>query len=122
MNVPGVGNIEPKELSSPHLVVLVSTATEQEAWTIAKASIERKLAACAQIFPIRSCYEWNGAVAEDSENLLLLKTHQAVYAQLQVCISELHSYEVPEIIALPITTGSDAYLKWVDETVVSQHS
>jgi periplasmic divalent cation tolerance protein len=103
-----------------HLVVLVSAANDQDAWNIAKTAIERKLAARAQIFPIRSCYTLQGSVVEDNEHLVLLKTHQDMYEHLEACIRTLHSFEVSEIIALPVSTGFTSYLDWIDETVLSQ--
>lgn len=115
-----IGKAEALDNPASHLVVLVSTANDQEAWTIAKTAIEQKLAACAQIFPIRSCYAWQGNVVEDTEHLVLLKTRHEVYEHLEQCIKDNHSYEVPEIIALPVTTGFTSYLDWIDETVVAQ--
>jgi periplasmic divalent cation tolerance protein len=102
---------------TPYLVVQVSAGSSEEAWAIAQTSIARKLAACAQIFPIRSCYEWEGSVVQDDEYLVLLKTRTDAYDRLADCIQELHSYEVPEVIALPLTRGSESYLRWIDEVV-----
>lgn len=104
---------------SLYLVVQVSAGSTEEAWTIARTTIERKLVACAQIFPIRSCYEWEGTVVEDNEQLVLMKTHSRAYPALEACIKEIHSYDVPEILALPVAAGEDSYLQWVDDTVVT---
>jgi len=114
------GKTDTGENGGTHLVVMISAANDQEAWNIAKTTIERNLAACAQIFPIRSCYTWQGSVVEDSEHLVLLKTRQEVYEHLEACIRDIHSYDVPEIIALPVSTGFTSYLNWIDETVLSQ--
>ncbi|NJN67126.1 MAG: divalent-cation tolerance protein CutA [Chloroflexaceae bacterium] len=102
---------------APYLVVQVSAGDSEAAWAIAQTSVARKLAACAQVFPIRSCYEWEGKVVQDDEYLVLLKTRAEAYDRLAACIRELHRYEVPEVIALPIVRGSDSYLRWVDEVV-----
>lgn len=102
---------------TPYIVVQVSAESSEQAQSIAHRAVEQKLAACAQIFPIRSCYEWEGAIAEDDEYLILLKTHRDVYQQLEACIGEVHSYDVPEIMALPVVAGSESYLKWIDEVV-----
>ncbi len=101
---------------TPYLVVLVAAGSGEEARTITRVVVERKLAACAQILPIQSVYEWEGAVVEDDEILVLLKTHADAYSALHQCIVEHHSYDVPEILALPVQTGHDPYLQWVRET------
>jgi periplasmic divalent cation tolerance protein len=103
-----------------HIVVLVATGSAEQARTIARASVERKLAACAQLFPIQSIYEWQGAIEEDNEHVLLLKTKRDAYDELEACINELHSYDVPEIIALPIVHGLGAYLQWMTDTVAAR--
>lgn len=100
-----------------HIVVVVSAETAEEAAHIAKTTVERKLVACAQIFPIRSWYEWEGDIVNSDEQLVLLKSHSDVYEHLEACIQEEHSYDVPEIIALPITAGFAPYLNWIDTIV-----
>ncbi|HEX9115476.1 MAG TPA: divalent-cation tolerance protein CutA [Anaerolineae bacterium] len=102
-----------------HVVVVVSAPNAGEAWVIAKALVERKLAACVQTFPIRSCYEWEGKIVEDNEVLIFIKSRREVFAQLEACVMEHTSYEVPEIVALPIVQGSEKYLRWLDNVVRS---
>ncbi len=100
------------------ILVLTTVGSEAEARTIANALVERKLAACANILPrIQSIYRWQGKVEESEEYLLLVKTTQDQFAKLREAIAELHSYEMPECIALPIADGSEAYLKWIDSTL-----
>lgn len=99
------------------IIVFVSAPTDQEASNIARTVIERKLAACAHIFPIRACYEWEGALVEDAEHLILFKTRQDAYAALEQCIAEMHSDDIPEIIAVPVSGGLPAYLHWLGTTV-----
>lgn len=101
----------------PQIVVQVTAGSPAEAWTIARTVVARKLAACAQIFPIRSCYEWQGKIEESDEVMLFIKTRQDRYAELEACIKDLHSYDVPEILVLPIVTGSQPYLAWIDAIV-----
>ncbi|NJP07677.1 MAG: divalent-cation tolerance protein CutA [Chloroflexaceae bacterium] len=101
------------------MVVLVPTGSDTEASTLARALVERRLVACAQIMPIRSCYCWHDQVVEETEYLLLLKTRRDRYAELEACVTSLHSYDVPEIIALPVMAGLASYLNWIDETVQS---
>jgi periplasmic divalent cation tolerance protein len=103
--------------TASYLMVLVAAGSPEEARTIARATVERKLAACAQIFPIQSVYEWNGNIEEDSEHLVLLKTERAAYDDLEACVRAHHSYDVPEIIALPVVAGHTPYLQWLTDIV-----
>ncbi len=102
---------------TPYIIVQVSAGSQEEATTIASAAVERQLAACAQCFPIRSIYTWEGKVEVDDEHLLLLKTRRDAYSALEACIKEHHSYDVPEIMAVPVVAGIDSYLAWIDEVV-----
>ncbi|NJK66868.1 MAG: divalent-cation tolerance protein CutA [Richelia sp. CSU_2_1] len=94
-------------------VVLVTAGSEAEAEKIARSLVENKLAACASLSPIRSIYSWQGEIRSDSEWQLVIKTDLAKFEDLKTKIQELHSYEVPEIIAIPIVAGSKAYLDWM---------
>lgn len=94
-------------------IVLVTAGSQTEAEQLAEALIAAKLAACVSILPIRSIYTWKGEVCRDSEWQLLIKTDLALFAALEEKIRQIHSYETPEIIALPIAAGSEAYLNWL---------
>ena len=83
---------------------------------LAGALVERRLAACVQVMPIRSMYRWKGEVARDDEFLLLIKTTSSRYQEVESFIRENHPYEVPEVIRLDVTAGLDAYLSWMRET------
>ncbi len=98
-------------------VVLVTANSEAEAVTIAKSLVEYKLAACVSLSPIRSIYTWQGEIHYESEWQLLIKTDLAKFEALKTKIQELHSYEVPEIIAIPIVAGSEAYLNWIGQSL-----
>ena len=99
-----------------HMVVFVTCGSEDEALKIARALVEEKLAACANmISPLRSIYRWEGKICDEKEWLLLIKTRQSRFEDLAKRVKALHSYSVPEIIALPITEGSPAYLNWISE-------
>lgn len=100
------------------IVVLVTCGSAREARKIARALVERRLAACGNILeaPVRSIYRWKGKVETARECLLILKTSRRRFADLQRVVKELHSYDVPEIIALPISAGSAQYLKWIGES------
>jgi periplasmic divalent cation tolerance protein len=101
-----------------HCVVLTTVNNMNEARTIARALVEERLAACVNIIPgLTSIYRWQGQICEDSELLLLIKTQAARVAALRARLVHLHSYEVPEVIALPITAGSAPYLAWLDSSL-----
>ncbi|MFM7426365.1 MAG: divalent-cation tolerance protein CutA [Elainella sp.] len=94
-------------------VVLVTAASQTDAEALAEALIAAKLAACVNLFPVRSVYVWKQEVCRDQEWQLLIKTRLSLFPQLEVKIRELHSYQTPEIIALPIVAGSQPYLDWL---------
>lgn len=96
-------------------IVLVTAGSQEEAKTIARTLVETRLAACVSLLPIQSVYTWNGEIQSDDEWQLLIKTDLAKFSALEAQIKELHSYEVPEIVALPIVAGSTAYLNWIGE-------
>ncbi len=97
------------------IVVLSTCASAEEATQIARALVEKKLAACVNILPdIRSVYRWKGAIENEQESLLVIKSSRALLHQLRVEMEKLHSYEVPEVIAVPIVDGSEGYLEWLD--------
>jgi periplasmic divalent cation tolerance protein len=99
---------------SPYLVVLTTTSDRALAEKIAAALIERHLAGCVQITgPVQSVYRWEGQLEHADEWLCLIKTMHERYAQVEAAIRELHTYQVPEIVALPITAGSAPYLDWL---------
>ncbi len=100
--------------SKSALVVLITAADKRQALKIGKAAVEARLAACVNILPrIRSVYRWNRKVVVGDEALLILKTTDERYRALEKLILALHSYQVPEVIALPIKRGSKQYLGWV---------
>jgi periplasmic divalent cation tolerance protein len=99
------------------VTVLVTVGSEEEAVRIARTIVEERLAACANLVPgIRSIYRWKGKIWDTEERLLIIKTRATLFASLQTRIRQLHSYEVPEIVALPITAGLAEYLDWVLES------
>ncbi len=99
-----------------NIVVLITAPSEEEAAKIARALVEERLAACANIVNhIRSVYRWEGKIEDDPEVLMVVKTREALFDALEKRVRELHSYSVPEVIALPIVQGSEAYLKWLEE-------
>jgi periplasmic divalent cation tolerance protein len=106
-----------KILSAEYGIVLVAASSEAEAEAIATALVNHKLAACVSVMPIRSVYTWNQQVHLEAEWQLVIKTDLNYFGQLAAKIQELHSYEVPEIIAIPIVAGSQPYLQWISQQV-----
>jgi periplasmic divalent cation tolerance protein len=99
---------------APGAVVLVTAGSREEAEGIARALVAERLAACASLVaPVTSIYRWQGAVERAEEVLLLIKTRRALVARLEARVRALHSYEVPEVIALPIVAGARPYLAWL---------
>ncbi|MFF7360956.1 divalent cation tolerance protein CutA [Streptomyces sp. NPDC008125] len=97
-----------------YLAVLTTTDTEDKAQHLATKAVEMRLAACAQIDgPIKSIYRWEGKIEIDAEWRVLYKTTAAHFDELATLIEAVHDYHTPEIIATPITAGSDAYLAWL---------
>ena len=98
------------------LVVLTTAGTKEEAERIGKTLVEEGLAACINvIFPLTSIFSWEGRIEQAEEALLLMKTKRTLYEKLETRLKQLHSYQTPEVIALPVVFGSPEYLKWVSE-------
>ena len=96
------------------LVVLVTAPTAEQAAALARALVEERLAACGNVLPgLRSIYRWEGAVQDEAEALLLLKTTRGRLEALRARVVALHPYEVPEVIALPVEGGHAPYLAWI---------
>lgn len=101
------------------IVVLVTCGSTREARRIARTLVEARLAACGNVLeaPVRSIYRWKGRVETAREFLLVIKTTRRRFAALEKTVKRLHSYDVPEIIALPVASGSSDYFAWIDECV-----
>lgn len=99
-------------------VILVTVGNEKEAITMATTLIEENLAACVNLLPMTSVYRWQEKICQDSEWQLIIKTDLRLFSALENRIKELHSYEIPEIIALPIINASETYLNWIKENVI----
>ncbi len=100
-----------------HVVIFITAANKKEAQMIAFALIKEKLAACVNIIEnLHSIFWWQGKVDSAKEALLIVKSRKALMNKLIKKVKSLHSYEVPEIIALPIISGDKKYLKWINES------
>jgi periplasmic divalent cation tolerance protein len=100
--------------STDIVVVMVTTADQDEAVKIADQVVRSRLAACASTIPtVRSTYWWEGKIMNEQESLVLIKTTSDKFTSLQEAIQKIHSYKVPEIIAIPVIKGFPPYLEWV---------
>ena len=103
-------------MSSPFIVVITTTSSKENAEEIAKILLANKSAGCVQIIgPISSHYYWQNGLCQDEEWICLIKSSQQNYQTLENIIKEIHPYEVPEIISLPILEGSQTYLSWLNQ-------
>jgi periplasmic divalent cation tolerance protein len=110
MNAPG------NDFMNSYIQVTTTTESKEQAQAIARHLVEARLAACVQISgPITSTYRWKGKLETAEEWLCLIKTRKSLYPELEMAIRSLHSYETPEIIAVPIVQGSKEYLRWIDD-------
>lgn len=100
--------------TSNYCVVQTALPSEAQAAELARALVQTRLAACVQVQTIRSFYVWQEEACDEPEWLLSIKTRHALYPQLEAWLREHHPYDTPEIICLPVTAGSAAYLAWVD--------
>ena len=108
----------------PHtdaVVVMTTVASPEEAVTLVRTLLDRRLIACGTLMPgARSLYRWQGKIADEREVVVLLKTRSARLQQLQTAFAELHPYKVPELLALSVDTGLEKYLEWINgETSLS---
>ncbi len=109
-------------MDSPYAVIYVTAPSAEEGQRIAQHLLQQRLAACVNLIPgVRSYYWWQGQIQADEEVLLVIKTRaELIENQLIPAVKALHSYQVPEIIALPIAQGSEDYLHWIDKETRSE--
>jgi len=113
-----MGKKDGKELKRK-IMLIFSTVPAKESAAIARDLVDRNLAACVNIVPVRSLYRWKGEVCDEEEHLLIIKTRKKRVPEVMAEIRLMHPYEVPEIIALPVSAGHLPYIQWVyDETRV----
>ncbi|MBU1345007.1 MAG: divalent-cation tolerance protein CutA [Proteobacteria bacterium] len=98
-----------------YCIILTTCPNDKEAEMLASSLIEKKLAACVQMEPITSYYTWENALHIETELKLTIKTRTRLYESVEKFIKENHSYEVPQILQIPIVDGLDEYLDWIDE-------
>lgn len=100
-----------------HVIVFITTASAEEGARLGRALLDERLAACVNALPVQSAYWWRGQVEEAGETLLIVKTVERHLEALTARVRALHSYAVPEVIALPIAGGNADYLRWIEESV-----
>lgn len=102
---------------SDHIVIYITSGSEEEAGNLANGLVTEGLAACVNIVPaIKSVYKWKGEICKDVEFLLIAKSRKSLMGEIIKWVKKKHSYENPEIIALPVIDGSKEYLRWVDDS------
>jgi len=100
------------------LIVFTTVGSEEQANSISEELVHRNLAACVNVVPgIKSVYRWKGKIQHDEERLLIIKTTRAAFADLRRAVKELHSYELPDLLAVPAAAGDDAVLDWIRSVV-----
>lgn len=101
-----------------HIIVSMTTATREEAEKITRNLLAQKWIACANIVgPVSSLFWWKNKINQDNEFLVLMKTRSSLFEKLAAAIKQMHSYEVPEIIAVPITKGEQSYMDWLGSSL-----
>ena len=101
-------------MQTEYSVIITTYPGKDAAKQAAKLLVERRLAACVQLFPVESVYLWQGEICGEGEVVLLIKSKTARFSEISAAIRENHSYQVPEIVQIPITDGLPEYLKWID--------
>jgi len=102
------------------IIVVFSTAPPDKSELLARMLVGKRLVACVNIVPVRSCYRWKGEFCDEQEHLLIAKTTRENAGKVIEAIKDLHPYQVPEIIALPVITGYLPYLDWVTEETLDE--
>jgi periplasmic divalent cation tolerance protein len=103
------------------IVVLCTCASRDEAEKLGRLLVERRLAACVNLVPgVKSIYHWQGVVEESEEVMLVIKSSRELFGRLKEALSHVHSYEVPELIALPVLDGAESYLAWMDREMLHE--
>ena len=101
-----------------YIVIFITTATAEEAQLVSSVLLEQRRAACVSIVPcVSSHFWWQGNLDSQQESLLIIKTKASLLDEITRLVKEIHSYDVPEVIALPIIGGNDDYLDWIDKEV-----
>ena len=109
-------------MTHQHILITTTTETRDHARLMARSLIDERLAACVEIQTVDSLYHWKGDVCDTVEYVLVIKTRADLYPQIENRIRALHTYELPQIVAIPIVAGSPDYLNWIDQETRKQTS
>jgi periplasmic divalent cation tolerance protein len=102
------------------IVILSTCASEEEAEKLSRLLVEERLAACVNVVPrVRSYYRWKGSVESADEFLLIIKSSRELFEKVRLAFEKTHSYEVPEVLALPLVDGAENYMLWLDASLKS---
>jgi len=104
-------------MKNDYSIIITTYPDKNVAKTTAKLLVEKRLAACVQMFPIESVYLWQGEIADENETALFIKSKTVLFDRIAAAIKENHTYDVPEIIQIPIAGGLPEYLEWIDGCV-----
>lgn len=107
-------------MKAEYSIILTTVSLETEAEDLAEKLLETKLAACIQIWKIKSLYRWDEKIERSNEYLLSIKTKSDLFVKVSELIKQNHTYETPEIVQIPITNGLNEYLSWINNSVKSQ--
>ncbi len=108
-----------KDLQNTYVIVLITTASKQEAENMTQHLLKERLIACANIIgPVSSLFHWSGKTKKAEEYLIFVKSRKNLFKKLAETVKAMHSYDVPEILALPIVDGSKEYLDWLDSCLL----
>jgi len=103
-----------------YIQIITTTESKEDAARIAKELVKKRLVACAQVIgPIQSTYWWKGEIESSEEWLCLMKSREDLYPNLEKAIKDIHPYEIPEILAFPVLTGHEPYMRWMDEEMTN---
>ncbi|MCL2804645.1 MAG: divalent-cation tolerance protein CutA [Treponema sp.] len=105
-------------MTNGYSITITTVSGKEAAAAISRLLVEKRLAACVQMFPVESIYSWQDKICQDNEIVLFIKSKTALFNEIKAFIKENHSYEVPQIIQVPVTDGLAEYLKWIDESVI----
>lgn len=110
--------IDEKDKMSNYCIILSTTDSQNEADKITNILLESRLVSCVQQIPIKSVYHWQGKIEKSNEILIQMKTKRNLYAEVEKIIKENHSYQVPQIIEIPIASGLFDYLQWIEKETI----
>ena len=105
-------------MQNEYSIIIATYPDKDSAKRTAKLLVENQLAACVQLFPIESVYLWQEKICDECEIILFIKSKTELFDKITAAINENHTYEVPEIVQIPITNGLPEYLKWIDECTI----